>query len=558
MLQLCFLFCSLQFIVRPSGHLVGKISSPPDTNLWTSAELQAWQASLGPPTQIDDSSCSDTSISPTQLFEAKITSTQAVLSQAQHVADLLIRRNSSVVRPDPWDAPGSDPWAVSIATPPPVMAEITQPPSGMQVDATLVESLASATVAAAAHLKASRERQDRQQQQQKALPPACGAALSSASAGVPTNSPSPSKRGRGSAEGGSTPGACPVPGAGMSFESYLAKREALMQGFLDRQQATLTAQDVKVDALICRMDQCVDQVQTIDQRLSKLESSSGSVSGLVEKVTALEGTISRMSSSLAGSDEGLRRVVSEVLSEQQQQHNQQPYQRFASSSPAGSSGSAGPDLSTAAAQYGRGPFFSPGSIPSSHFRADAPSARFKPSKIYIRGWSVFGDMDKNVNGLPEEVLVPILEELIASIPAPLREHVLRAEAPFHRNWQGVIRFRDGTDSEAVWSVHRHLKTLPAMIINGKKLYPVVEQPAWERSQASLLKRAERIVASKRSEVSVKIDYSAAKLWSTAPEDLFLGGISRPTGQWKWSGDALKLMNATVADLDKLMMSTEPL
>jgi hypothetical protein len=178
------------------------------------------------------------------------------------------------------------------------------------------------------------------------------------------------------------------------------------------------------------------------------------------------------------------------------------------------------------------------------------SGRFVPSKIFLRGWATFNDPS---TGISEDRLVPVMEALVSSLAAGDRDCVLRCQAPYFRNWQGVFLLQPHVTGDRAFALCKSMNDKVReddILINGKRLYAVVEAPAWKRMRnGAVLKAKDKYVALRPgSAAKLKCDFAAGELWLTEPI-LSLGTWRRNEGEWRWCTASLDALGIRVEDLE---------
>jgi hypothetical protein len=181
----------------------------------------------------------------------------------------------------------------------------------------------------------------------------------------------------------------------------------------------------------------------------------------------------------------------------------------------------------------------------------AVAGRFVPTKIYLRGWSKFGDPQ---SGISEDRVVTVMEALLSSLPAAQRDRVLRCQAPYFRNWQGTLLLRETVSPDMAYELNKSMNEKlveDQVLINGRKLYCVVEAPAWKRFRNGAIMRAKDKVLLLRTgwEHKLKCDFAAGELWCLEPV-LSLGQWRRNEEQWKWNTENLARLQLSVGDLER--------
>jgi hypothetical protein len=175
---------------------------------------------------------------------------------------------------------------------------------------------------------------------------------------------------------------------------------------------------------------------------------------------------------------------------------------------------------------------------------------FVPTKVFLRGWSTYGQPE---TGISEERVLSIMDALLSSVPEGQRGWVARCQAPYFRNWQGTFSLHPFVTSDQAFqlckSFNTHLEG-EAVLVNGKKLFTVVEAPAWKRLRNAALMRAQEAFLRVRPGWAhrLKVDFAGGELWCTEPV-VSIGSWSRSSQAWAWKDTSLLLLQVTKDELE---------
>jgi hypothetical protein len=169
--------------------------------------------------------------------------------------------------------------------------------------------------------------------------------------------------------------------------------------------------------------------------------------------------------------------------------------------------------------------------------------------VFLRGWSTYGQPE---TGISEERVLGIMEALLASLPETQRAWVLRTQAPYFRNWQGTFLLKNSVSGEQAFQLSKamnsHLES-EAVLVNGKKLFTVVEAPAWKRLRNAALMRAQEAFLRARPGWAhrLRVDFAGGELWCTEPV-ASVGSWNRSAQAWAWKDASLAMLQVAKDEL----------
>jgi hypothetical protein len=303
------------------------------------------------------------------------------------------------------------------------------------------------------------------------------------------------------------------------MKSFQSEQQTMMQSFLGEQRARDLEREAAFESL--RMD-VRTSCEAVTGQVQELKASTVALGTRLNEVSACATDVRNRFEALEKRVESIEKG-GHVAAAARLNMYQLPGQR-----PSGGGGGGG----------GGGP-------------GSAEAGRFVPTKIYLRGWSKYGDPQ---SGISEDRVVTVMEALLSSLPAALRDRVLRCQAPYFRNWQGTFLLRETVSPDMAFELNKSMNEKlveDQVLINGRKLYCVVEAPAWKRFRNGAIMRAKDKVLLLREgwEHKLKCDFAAGELWCTEPV-LSLGQWRRNEEQWKWNIENLTRLQLSVADLER--------
>jgi hypothetical protein len=152
-----------------------------------------------------------------------------------------------------------------------------------------------------------------------------------------------------------------------------------------------------------------------------------------------------------------------------------------------------------------------------------------------------------------------------ALPQSQRSLISKVQAPYFKNWKGSLRFVDGVSKDQAYEILTSLRAYMTqneqrLLINGRKLYPVLEQPEWVRARNAVLARASEVFREARPDIEIKSGYPSGELWAIQPREIQLGKYNRwnraSETVFKWSVDVQRVFGldpvALTSRLDELL------
>jgi hypothetical protein len=206
------------------------------------------------------------------------------------------------------------------------------------------------------------------------------------------------------------------------------------------------------------------------------------------------------------------------------------------------------------------PFYYDISNDRSRASSDSGEGPFICRKIFVRGWTEFGDDDSK--GELAEVLKGVGQSLVARLPSELSSYLevpdQRFWDPRYRNRQLTINLHMSAPENAGFKIMSYLndsfKSNPVLVLN-KPIYITRDMELWQKQRNGALVRSKKaILPYLLPGISVVQDWPGGQLWLKKGDgsEVIVGFWKRDDG-WTWRDESVKSW-LPEADLGRLAES----
>jgi hypothetical protein len=311
------------------------------------------------------------------------------------------------------------------------------------------------------------------------------------------------------------------------MEQQARAQSEQMQKFMHRMETHCAESDVRVETLVGSVEKAISRIDAAEGRLNS-------------RIDALEKRLEEPNEEVTRRLKALEDRVAAVESK--------PPPPLSAGFVAGLAG--GPSLPTSA---GASSASSAHRLGSAAWGGSVQAGKFVPTKLMVRGWSVYGDREAGRNGLSKDEATRIAEALLGDMDKDLRA-MIKLDGLFHRNWQLVLRFVDGVEGEDCWNVLREVKSkLLGVRVNDRDLYATMEQPPWKAlANRHLRAAAQAMRETVQSSMEFAFEWKQPQLYLTKLDgkqmDVLLGSEHRKECRWQWNSVALDKLGIAVPQL----------
>jgi hypothetical protein len=133
--------------------------------------------------------------------------------------------------------------------------------------------------------------------------------------------------------------------------------------------------------------------------------------------------------------------------------------------------------------------------------------------------------------------------------------VERWSAPFFRNYQISIIFKESTTTNQIWDTHRFLKAqFSTYTVLDLPVTFTVQQPEWKKQRNAIIRSAERVlVACLPPGKSIRLDWAAGDVW-VLPGPIRVASFNGRKQALDWNFGSLTHLGITQVEFEAALAS----